>query len=157
MSNVKILLAEPGVLGMTKPEIDSFLGTGKMIMRLATVDIKGDPVIHPVWYLLYEKDRIYLFTGNNRKLQNITRKGRVYFSIDTDAMPNKGVKGKGTARVISEEGKRVSIGEKIVRKYMEDSKTEYAKALLGYVRGSKSNVVEIAPRYYTVWDYSKMM
>ena len=153
---MKIMLAEPGVLGMTKPEIDSFLGSGKMIMRLATLDSNGDPVIHPVWYL-YEKDRIYFFTGNNRKLQNITRRGRVYFSIDTDAMPNKGVKGKGTARIIKEEDKRVALGERIVRKYMGDSETEYAKALLGYVRGSKSIVVEIVPRYYTVWDYSKMM
>ena len=156
MSSVKILLAEPGVLGMTKPEIDSFLGTGKMIMRLATVDSEGDPIIHPVWYL-YEKDRIYLFTGNNRKLQNITRRGRVYFSIDIDSMPNKGVKGKGAARIVDEEDRRVSLGEKIVRKYMGDSETEYAKSLLRYVRGSKSIVIEIVPRYYTVWDYSNMM
>ncbi len=142
---------------MTKPEIDSFLGNGKMIMRLATVDSNGDPVIHPVWYL-FEENRIYLFTRKGtQKLHNISRKGSVYFSIDTDTMPNKGVKGKGTARLISEEDKRVSLGEKIVRKYVGDSETEYAKALLQFVRGSKSIVVEIVPRYYTVWDYSKMM
>ncbi len=156
MSTVKIHIAEKGVLGMTKPEIDKFLGGGTMIMRLATVDAKGDPVIHPVWYL-FENDRIYLFTGKNRKFDNIVRRGRVYFSIDTDAMPNKGVKGKGKARVVSEDQRRVPLGEKIVRKYMGDSQTEYAKGLYSYVRGPRSNVIEIVPEYYTVWDYSKLM
>src|SRR5215467_14440114 len=156
MASVKIRLAEPGVTGMTKPEIDSFLGSGRMILRLGTVDSSGDAVIHPVWYL-YEDDRIYLFTAKNRKFENITRRGRVYFSIDTDAMPNKGVKGKGKASVVSEDHRRVSLGEKIVRKYMGDSESEYAKSLYSYARGPKSNVIEIAPVYYTVWDYSTPM
>jgi len=156
MSTVRIQVAEEGVLGMTKPEVDQFLSSGTMIMRMATVDAKGDAVIHPVWYL-YENDRIYMFTSKNRKLDNILRRGRVYFSIDTDAMPNKGVKGKGKASVVSEDHRRVSLGEKIVRKYMGDSQTEYAKALLNYAKGPKSNVIEIAPEYYTVWDYSKLM
>src|SRR5215467_2419093 len=156
MASVKIRLAEPGVVGMTKPEIDSFLGNGKMILRLGTVDTSGDAVIHPVWYL-YENDRIYIFTGKNRKLDNITRRGRVYFSVDTDAMPNKGVKGKGKASLVTEDHRRVLLGEKIVGKYMGDSQTEYGQALYRYVRGPKSNVIEISPEYYTVWDYSQLM
>lgn len=104
------------------------------------------------------RERPDLFTNSStRKLQNITRKARVYFSIDTDDMPNKGVKGKATASIVTDDDARVSLGERIVRKYVGDAQTDYARGLLQFVKGSRSTVVEIVPRYYTVWDYSKMM
>jgi general stress protein 26 len=53
-----------------------------------------------------------------RKVGNIERKSTVYFSADTDATPNRGVKGKGTAHIIKETAKAMPIVEKIVAKYL---------------------------------------
>ncbi len=81
----------------------------------------------------------------------------VYFSIDTEALPNKGVKGKGTARIVNEPRKGVPLVEKIVEKYLGDTKSGYGKGMIDSVRNGTSIVVEIKPHYYTVWDYSKAM
>ena len=84
------------------------------------------------------------------------KRSSVYFSIDTDATPNKGVKGKGTAQIITDSKKAILIAEKIVTKYLGDSKSGYGKGLMESVRSGKEFVVEIVPKYYSVWDYSKV-
>ncbi len=159
MSPIKIRLAERGVEGMTKPQLDKFLESGRMILRVATVDEKGHPVIHPVWYY-YQNDRVYMFSSPKaRKISNIEKNDNIYFSVDTEAMPNKGVKGKGKARIVRDRDRSIAHAEKIVRKYMDDKDltTRYGKSMLDYVKSGKSVVVEITPSYYTVWDYSKIM
>lgn len=55
---------------------------------------------------------------DNLKVRNIRGTRRVYFSIDTDAEPHKGVKGKGTAMILADIGKAVPISEKRVSKYL---------------------------------------
>src|SRR5215831_12497222 len=138
MKTLKIMLAERGVPGMTKQEIDKFLGSGRMILRLGTVDVDGGPAIHPVWYY-YNSDKIYLFTGKNaRKLENIRKNSRVYFTIDTDAAPNKGVRGKGTAKLVTESSRTIPIGEKIVLRYLDNIDTGYGKDMIDYVRKGTS-------------------
>ncbi len=50
MPTIKTIKAMQGVPGMSQSEIDEFLGKSKTILRLGSVDGKGDPMIHPVWY-----------------------------------------------------------------------------------------------------------
>jgi len=77
--------------GMEESEVDIFLSTSKTPLRLGTVDSKGDPMIHPVWFH-YLTDRLYILSlKDNLKVRNIRGKRRVYFSIDMDAEPHKGV------------------------------------------------------------------
>ena len=84
--------------GMDKSEIDTFLSGSKTPLRLATTNSKGEPNIHPVWYH-YANDRIYLMsTKETVKVRNMNQNRTVYFSIDTDAMPNRGVKEKELPR-----------------------------------------------------------
>lgn len=136
-------------------EAEDFLAKQKTPMRLGTVDRDGDPQIHPVWYH-FASGRLYLMSDKNvRKIQNIRRKNNVYFSIDTDATPNKGVKGKGTASIVTDSSKMITIAEKIVTKYLGDSKVGYGKGLMESVKNGEEVVVEIIPMYYSVWDYSK--
>lgn len=157
MKTLKIIHAEKNVPGMTKEEIDKFLSTGRKILRFGTVDVDGGPAIHPVWYY-YNNDKVYLFTGKNaRKLQNVKKSAQVYFSIDTDAAPNKGVRGKGTARILTDPSKTVPLGEKIVGRYMDNIESGWGKDMVDWVRSGTSIIIEITPRYYTVWDYTKLM
>jgi hypothetical protein len=79
----------------------------------------------------------------------------VYFSVDTDAMPNTGVKGKGTAAIIKDPGKMISLSEKIVAKYLGDLNSKVAKGMLDEVKKGAEVLVEITPRYFSAWDYTK--
>ena len=146
----------PNVPGMEQSEVDVFLSTSKTPLRLGTVDSKGDPMIHPVWFD-YSNGKLYLMSiKENRKVRNIRGKKTVYFSVDTDATPNKGVKGKGTAILITDIGKSVPVSEKIVAKYLGDLKSPMAKGMVDAVRKGSDVLVEITPLYFSTWDYSKM-
>jgi len=142
--------------GMEESEVDIFLSTSKTPLRLGTVDSKGDPMIHPVWFH-YVKGKVYLMSDKDtRKVRNIRGKRTVYFSVDTDATPNKGVKGKETAVLITDVGKSVPVSEKIVTKYLGDLKSPMAKGMIDAVRKGSEVLVEITPLYFSTWDYSKM-
>ena len=102
------------------------------------------------------KGKLYLMSiKENRKVRNIRAKKTVYFSIDTDATPNKGVKGKGTAVLVADVGKSVPVSEKIVAKYLGDLKSPMAKGMIDAVRKGSEVLVEITPLYFSTWDYSK--
>ncbi len=89
------------------------------------------------------------------KVRNLKHNKTVYFSVDTDAMPNTGVKGKGTALIVKEAGKTVSLSEKIVAKYLGDLKSSMAKSLVDEVRKGSEVLVEITPHFFSTWDYTK--
>src|SRR3989442_15677066 len=149
----------PSVPGMSQPEIDEFLANSKILLRLGTVDLKGDPMIHPVWYH-YMNGKLYLMTyKNSLKVRNMNRKNAVYFSVDTEATPtrpNKGVKGKGTATIVKDLGKSVSVSEKIVTKYLGSVDSGLGKGMMDEVRRGSEVLVEISPSYFSTWDYGKM-
>lgn len=153
---VKVHKAMPNAPGMEQSEIDIFLSTSKIPLRLGTVDLNGDPMIHPVWFH-YSNGKLYLMSiKENRKVRNITGKNTVYFSVDTDAEPHKGVKGKGTAVILTDLGRSVPITEKMVSKYLGDLSTPMAKRMVDGVRKGSTVLVEITPHYFSTWDYGKM-
>jgi general stress protein 26 len=152
----KIRKAMPNAPGMEQSEVDTFLASTKIPLRLGTVDAKGDPMIHPVWFH-YSNSKLYLMSDkDNRKIRNIRGKKTVYFSVDTDAEPHKGVKGKGNAVLLTDVGKSVPISEKIVAKYLGGLDTPMAKRIMDQVRKGSEVLVEITPLYFSTWDYSKM-
>ena len=141
--------------GMDKHEIDTFLAGSKTPLRLATTNSKGEPNIHPVWYH-YSNDKIYLMsTKDTQKVRNVRENKIVYFSIDTDAMPNRGVKGKGTAIIVKEPAEALPLSEKIVAKYLGDINSKMAKNMIEEVRKGSEVLVEITPHFYSAWDCSK--
>jgi nitroimidazol reductase NimA-like FMN-containing flavoprotein (pyridoxamine 5'-phosphate oxidase superfamily) len=155
MPSVKIVKAMKDVPGLDHSEIEKFLGSGTPLLRLATVDESGQPMIHPVWFY-FENDRLYVWTGkDSRKARNAASNNRVYFSIDTDKEPYKGVKGKGRASAVADPNRALEIGKKIVVKYLGSLENEYAREMLEGEEGA-TYAIEIVPEYYTVWDYSKM-
>ena len=156
MLMVRVHKAMPNAPGMEQSEVDIFLSTSKTPLRLGTVDSKGDPMIHPVWFH-YSNGKLYLMSiKENRKVRNITGKNTVYFSVDTDAEPHKGVKGKGRAVILTDFGRSVPITEKIVSKYLGDLSAPMAKRMVDGVRKGSTVLVEITPLYFSAWDYTKM-
>lgn len=142
---------------MSENEIKYFLSTSKHNCRLATVDRHGDPNVHPVWFY-YEPqvNKIYINTNNNsKKTTNIKRKSVVYFCIDDEAMPVKGVKGKGSAKVSENPDHNLLIVEKIMAKYLGSIDHPRAKQILDSVKSGESVMLEITPIYFTTWDFGK--
>jgi nitroimidazol reductase NimA-like FMN-containing flavoprotein (pyridoxamine 5'-phosphate oxidase superfamily) len=155
MSPVRISKVQTaGARIMTRSEVEAFL-RGKFLIRLATVDSNGDPTIQPTWYN-YDNEKLYLMTGAaTMKVGNIRKKSTVYFSVDTEISPYKGVKGRARAEIVSDVDRAVGIVKQISQKYTGRSDTSMAKSLVESTKNGSEVVIEIVPEYFAVWDFGK--
>ena|SRR5262245_35354623 len=153
---MKITGAMGSAYSMTEEEVDKFLES-KLNLQLATIDELGDPGIQPVWFE-YDKDKKSLFImtpKTSKKAQNIRRKSKIYFSIDDENFPYKGVKGKGEAKVLEDEEKIMLLVEKINMKYLGTLDHPIAKMLIENTRNGIETVFEITPKFFSTWDFGK--
>jgi uncharacterized pyridoxamine 5'-phosphate oxidase family protein len=123
---------------------------------LATIDEGGDPNIQPVWFQFEnDSEKFYVMTTKeSSKVRNIRKRSNIYFSIDDEIFPYKGVKGKEIVSMIDNPTKVVPIAEKINLKYLDSLEHALAKMLMEYARDGKEILLEITPKFFT-WDYSK--
>jgi general stress protein 26 len=155
---MKIIHATPGMgAPMNEEELKNFLSTSTQNCRLGTVDEKGEPNVHPVWFhydLQYNK--IYINTNiDSRKIRNIRKKNSVYFCIDIETMPVRGVKGKGTARILDNPSDNLPIVERIMTKYLGSVDHPTARYQLETVKSGKSVLLEISPSFFATWDFGR--
>src|SRR5918999_6083225 len=111
---MKIISATPETPSMTTEEVDRFLER-KLMLQMSTIDERGEPNIQPVWFY-YDKNREKLLITTSKlakKIQNLRKKPILYFSIDDENFPYKGVKGKGSVTLVEDPGRTVTEGEKI--------------------------------------------
>ena len=152
---MKIVHASPGFGSiLSENQVDEFLKTSKLNLLLGTIDDKGDPNVHPVWYY-YENGKIYVETSNtSKKIKNMEKNSTIYFCIDDEAIPYKGVRGKGKVMIHNDVKHNLPIAEKIMIKYTGSLDNEIAKFLLEGVKNQSSAILEITPNYYSTWDHS---
>ena len=91
----------------------------------------------------------------SKKVQNIQRKLKIYFSIDDESFPYKGVKGKGEVDILEHTDKIMSIVEKINLKYLGTLDHPLAKMLIDNTRKGIETVLEITPKFFSTWDFGK--
>jgi nitroimidazol reductase NimA-like FMN-containing flavoprotein (pyridoxamine 5'-phosphate oxidase superfamily) len=153
---MKIIQATPEMPGMTDVEVKKFLES-KLNMRLGTVDERGNPNIHPVWFYFDNKNaKLHALTGDpSKKLSNIRRNPNVYFCIDDENFPPKGVKGKGVATISEDISANISMMEKIYTKYLGTLEHPLAKMRLENVKKGNSIILDITPKFFSTWDLSK--
>ena len=128
-------------------------------MQIATIDEEGYPMIQPIWFL-YDKesdDKIYTATQKiSKKVQNIQRNpDKVYFSIDDEKYPYKGVKGRAIAKISEDIQKNLPIVEKINIKYLGTVEHPLAKMIIENTRNGTEVVIEIIPKFFSAWDFGK--
>ena len=153
---MKIITATTETPGMTKKEIDRFLGT-KLMLQMSTIDEKGEPNIQPVWFY-YDTNREKLLVTTSKiskKTKNLRNKPILYFSIDDENFPYKGVKGKGSVTIIEDPDITVSEGEKISMKYLGTLDHPIAKMITEHSKKGENVVIEINPKFFSTWDYGK--
>ncbi len=143
---------------VTETEVDNFLLQSKLNIQIATIDEEGYPMIQPTWFL-YDKESGKIYTGTQkmtRKVQNIQKSpDKIYFSIDDENYPYKGVKGRATARISEDIQKNLSIVEKINLKYLGTLEHPLAKMLMENTKSGSEVVIEITPKFFSAWDFGK--
>ena len=154
---MKIISATSEIPSMTNEEAEKFLES-KLNLQLATIDQQGDPNIQPVWFY-YDKDEEKLWINTSKfakKTQNILKRSTIYFSIDDENPPVRGVKGKGIATIIDDLKIVVPLGEKIGLKYLGTLDHPIAKMISEDSKKGGVVLVEISPKFFSTWDYGKM-
>ena len=102
-------------------------------------------------------NKIYIETGKqSKKTGNLKRNNVIYFCIDEQNPPYRGVRGKGTVKIYDDINFNVPIAEKIHIRYLGSLENPISKSLLDMMRAGQSIVLEITPKYYSTWDYSKV-
>lgn len=141
---------------LTEEETIKFLTTGRLNLHLGTIDEKGHPNVHPVWfYYDTENYRIYVETSkNSKKTNNLKNNSVAYFCIDDPNAP-KGVRGKGEVKIHEDINFNVPVAEKIMIKYLGNTEHPIAQTLLNMQKSGQSVVLEIFPQYYSTWDLEK--
>lgn len=152
---MKIVHASPGFgSALTQQQVIDFLTNSKLNLQLGTADKNSEPNIHPVWYF-YDNEKLYVETSKtSKKVQNIKNNNNVYFSIDDETIPYKGVRGKATVKIFDQVDQMLPIAEKIMLKYTGSLDNEIAKFLLNGVKSGSSVILELNPKFYSTWDHS---
>ena len=154
---MKIISATPEIPGMNREETEGFLES-KLNLQLATNDEQCNPNIQPVWFY-YDKDgeKLLITTSKSaKKTQNLRNRPSVYFSIDDENQPYKGVKGRGIATIIEDPKRLVPQGDRISLKYLETLDHPVAKMISDLSKKGEVVLVEISPKFFSTWDYGKM-
>jgi nitroimidazol reductase NimA-like FMN-containing flavoprotein (pyridoxamine 5'-phosphate oxidase superfamily) len=142
---------------MSKEEVNTFL-ENKLNLQLGTIDDGGDPNIQPVWFNYNkEKEKLLIITPKTaKKIKNLRMKSSVYFSIDDENLPYKGVKGKGIAVIIEDPTKTVSEAKKINMKYLGTLDHPIPRMILESAEKGNHVIIEIDPKFFSTWDFAKM-
>ena len=152
---MKIINAIPGFgPQITEDKVNQFLKS-KLNLQLGTIDQKGEPNINPVWFI-HENEKLYIATPkNSKKAQNALRGGTIYFSIDDENFPYKGVKGKGAVKSLEDFDSKLAIAERIITKYMGGLDNDIARFIIGQIKDGTQAVIEITPKYYSAWSFEQ--
>ena len=153
----KIVQAVPGIPPVTEPEVEEFLKKN-LNLQLATVDTEGYPTIQPVWfYRDVAADKLFVGTQKGtKKVQNILENpDKIYFSIDDENFPPKGVKGGATATISEDVNKNVAMLEKLNLKYLGTLEHPLAKMLMENGRNGTEVIIEMTPKFFSAWDFGK--
>jgi general stress protein 26 len=155
---MRIYNASPGFgAPLTENEISHFLTKSKLNIHIGTLDRQEEPNIHPTWYYFdTTNNRFYIETSKkSRKTENLNAKNVIYYCVDDPNPPYKGVRGKGRVKIYEDINHNIPIAEKIMIRYLGSLEHPMAKSLMNSVRRGDSVIIEVSPRYYSTWDYSK--
>jgi general stress protein 26 len=153
---MKIINATKEASGLTKEEIDKFLAS-KLMLQMSTIDEQGEPNIQPVWfYHDMNREKLLIITSKiAKKTQNLRNKPVLYFSIDDENFPYKGVKGKGLANIVEDPNRTVPEGDKISMKYLGTLDHPIAKMITEHSKKGENVLIEISPKFFSTWDFGK--
>ena len=142
-------LADKNGRRLERKEIEQLLA-GPNLLRLAFMD-RSAPVVHPVWFV-YEGEKFWVAVDRKgTKARSIRENPAVYFLVDVGSSPLRGIRGRGTARVIDDPAFATEITTNCVKKYLKTARTNKAKEIIEM--GRESCAIEITPGYMASWKF----
>jgi len=139
--------------GMTKEELDEFLGSSDSawLLKLAVIKEDGWPAVMPMWYQ-WDGSAFYV-VGRKRSswVQDLLREPRCAICVDEEAMPPDGALRKVLAQctaeivegpVVAEGSKWLAVADEMARRYAGEAGSEGLKTSYGWER----YLVRLAPR-----------
>ncbi|MEO9362748.1 MAG: pyridoxamine 5'-phosphate oxidase family protein [Nitrososphaera sp.] len=149
---MKFVLADSHAKPLSRKEVVQLLARPNLL-RIAFLDERGGPVVHPVWYY-YSKGRFYFATDRQgRKADALRKNPGVYFLVDENpaGSPPLGVRGSGTAKVVDDPKYATRVTRRCVKRYLGTTKSKSAKAIIAM--GPDSCVVEVTPKIMATWKF----
>jgi len=143
---------------MSEKEARNFLKESRSTLLLGTSNDDGTPMIHPVWYYFDSaKTKLYFYTEPAlKKATNIKKRGQVYFDVDSDKWPYKGVKGRGRAKMVTAKREALSLATEILARYVKKGHP-MTDSVLSKIKAGGYVVFEVTPAYFTSWDYGRLV
>jgi hypothetical protein len=90
-----------------------------------------------------------------KKTRNLSRNPILYFSIDDENFPYKGVKGKGSVNIVEDPNRTVPEGDKISMRYLDTLDHPIARMITEHSKKGENVLIEINPKFFSTWDYGK--
>ncbi|HJU34383.1 MAG TPA: pyridoxamine 5'-phosphate oxidase family protein [Nitrososphaera sp.] len=149
---LKFVLADRHARPLLKREISQLLARPN-VLRVAYLDERGDPIVHPVWYH-YSGGKFLIATDRQgRKAKALRENPVTYFLVDESSREKGtlGLRGKGTARVIDDPLYATRVTRRNVKRYLGKLQSKTATAILA--KGPDSCVIEITPLYLATWKF----
>lgn len=137
----------------SRAEIDQYLGSSRIPIRLACIGSDEFPRVVSVWFQ-YQQGNIYCASHRNSQLVALLReRNRVGFEVATNDPPYFGVRGQGIARLSSEGGGQTL--ESLLQRYLGGTDSSLASWLLS--RREEEVLITIDPLRLFSWDYRGRM
>lgn len=134
-------------------EIASFLEACTIPMRLAILDGVGSPWVVSLWFLHHD-GALWCATNRNAKLVSYLQANpQCGFEIAGDALPYRGVRGKGQATLVPERGGEIL--NRLLQRYGIAPGSRLAKSLLAKV--DQEVAICIRPSRISSWDFTDRM
>lgn len=138
---------------MTLAQIETFLQSMTIPVRLASAGTDGVPLVSSLWYL-YKQDAFYCATHKSSLLaKRLLANPDCGFEVAADSMPYCGVRGQG--RVEVQEAGAEQLLRRLFSRYDIDADTYLAKWLMS--RKDDEYVLRVAPSWLTSWDFTDRM
>lgn len=136
-----------------KERVHDFLASSVIPVRLASINRAGYPVMVSLWYL-YEDGQIWCAVQKGSWVaKHLARDHKVGFEIAPDQPPYHGVRGRGHAHLVPEQGEAVL--RRLIRRYLGDESSSLAQWLMERVKDEVA--VKIEPTRISTWDYKRRM
>lgn len=134
-------------------EVDAFLDTAVIPMRLAAVGPTGWPLIVSLWFLRHGDEILAATRPSSTLVAFLTQEPKCGFEIAGDEPPYKGVRGR--AEVIVDDHAGGPVLEMLLTKYLGGTSSPLAKKLMG--NAADEVCLRLQPRSIISWDFTRRM
>jgi len=110
---------------MDEHEVRTFMSSGSLTGKLATVRTDGHPHVAPVWFTFDDAGRAVFLTGaTTLKARNMRREPRVSLLVDVEEMPFAWARLDGIAHFSDDPDELLTWATETSRRYVGDDRAD---------------------------------